>query len=79
MILLSMVWLIKGKIKHFLALYKAIWWNILHINQNIKKRLKIQVNRKVSDREINKIVLKEPRLDYYVKLLNLQLNKYIDK
>jgi len=79
MILLSIVWLIKGKNKHFLALYKAIWWNILHINKNIKKRLKIQLNRKLSDKEINKIALREPSLDYYIKLLNLQLDKYIDK
>lgn len=79
MILLSLVWLIKGKYKHSLSLYKAIWWNIVNINKNIKKRTTIQSYRKVSDKEINKIVLREPSLDYYFKLLNLQLEKYLDK
>jgi hypothetical protein len=75
---LSFIWLIKGKTKHFLALYKAIWWNILHINKNIKKRLEIQADRKLSDKEINKYLLREPNLDYYIKLLNGNLGDYRD-
>lgn len=78
MMLLSFIWLIKGKTKHFLSLYKAIWWNILHINKNIKKRLKIQSSRKLSDKEINKIALREPSFDYYIKLLNGNLGDYKD-
>jgi GT2 family glycosyltransferase len=78
MIGLSLFWLLKGKNKHFLVLYKAIWWNVLHINQNIKKRLEIQSNRQVSDKEINKNLLREPSLDYYIKLLNGNLGDYKD-
>ncbi len=78
MIGLSLFWLVKGKNKHFLALYKAVWWNILHINKNIKKRLEIQANRKLSDKKINKYLLREPNLDYYIKLLNGKLGDYKD-
>ncbi len=64
-ILLSFFWLAGGKPKHFISLYKAIWWNIMNLPSTLKKRKKIQRLRKKSDREIGMKVKKNPRLSYY--------------
>jgi len=68
-VLLSFFWLVKGKWKHFLALYKAIWWNILHFSKTIKKRRIVQSLREETDAEIFKRVKRNPKLRYYYYLL----------
>jgi len=74
-IFLSIFWLLQGKWKHFFALYQAIWWNILHFLQTIKKRRIIQSFRKKTDAEIFKVVKKNPKFKYYYYLL-AGLEKY---
>lgn len=77
-ILLSIFWLLQGKWKYFLALYQAIWWNISHFRQTIKKRQVIQSLRKKRDAEIFKKVKRNPKLKYYYYLF-IGLKKYVDK
>lgn len=76
-IVLSIIWLIQLKPKHFITLYKAIWWNIAHLNNTLKKRKRIQALRKKSDKEIFKDTKKNPRLCYYYFLLT-NLEKFQD-
>jgi GT2 family glycosyltransferase len=70
---LSLKWLIQGKMKHFFAPYKAIWWNLVHLRSTFNKRKIIQSRRKKTDQEIFRIVKKNPRLRYYYSLLNHSL------
>lgn len=75
--LLSFVWLLQGKVRHFFAIYRAIFWNIIHIRKTLYKRRLIQSERKKSDGEIEKIVKKNPRISYLYYLFT-DLQKYAD-
>jgi GT2 family glycosyltransferase len=77
-LMISLIWLIKLKPHHALALIKAIAWNIRNLKKTYTKRLAIQRNRKVSDSNIWKIVRKNPQIQYYWYLFNDNLRKYID-
>ncbi len=66
---LSFFWLMQGKWRHFLALYKAIGWNVVYLGTTLKKRKLVQALRKKSDAEISKQVKKNPSLSYYYYLL----------
>jgi len=67
--LLSIFWIFQGKMRHFLALYQAIWWNLNHFNKTLKKRSEIQLLRKKADLEYFKIVKKNPKLNYFYSLV----------
>ena len=77
-IILSLFWLIKGKWRHFNAIYKSFWWNFIHFKETMIKRNVIQSFRKKSDKEIFKQVKKDPPLKYYYYLLS-QLEEVKDK
>lgn len=68
-IVFSFIWVFQGKFKHGIALYRAIWWNILNLRKTIEKRKIVQALRKKSDKEIFKVVQINPRLSYYYHLL----------
>jgi GT2 family glycosyltransferase len=72
---LSFFWLLQGEGKKFWAFYRAIWWNILHFRQTLRKRMIIQSFRKKKDGEFFKKVKRNPRLKYYYYLLT-GLEKY---
>jgi GT2 family glycosyltransferase len=74
-IALSFFWLLQGKGKHFLAIYRSIWWNITHFPQTLKKRKIVQSFRKKTDAEIFKQVKQNPKLKYYYYFLT-GLEKY---
>ncbi len=80
-IVISFVRLFSGKLWLFLVVYKAFWWNLVNIQETLKKRKKIQKSRKKSDAEVFKITKKNPRLIYYYYLLKSpwKLKDYIDK
>lgn len=69
-VLLSIFWLLKGKWKHSLTLYRAIGWNIIHLPSTLEKRNVIQKMRKVSDSKIFSKIKKNPKLKYYYALVN---------
>ncbi len=77
--LLSILWLIKGKPKHALALYKSIWWNAKHFKATLKKRQHIQSMRLSSDKQIFAQVKRNPSFSYYTKLFNGTLAEYEDR
>lgn len=72
---LSITWLLQGKSKHCLALYKSIWWNITHFKATMQKRKVVQSFRRKSDSEINKITKRNPKISYYYHLFT-SLEKY---
>lgn len=53
------------------SILKAFWWNILHLPDTLKLRIKIQKNRKVSDAQIFRSVFKNPPLSFYISHLSL--------
>ncbi len=57
--------------------FKAWGWNIIHLQQTLKKRKIIQHHlRKLADRELNRHIVRNPRPSYYYYLLtNLQRYK----
>lgn len=75
---ISFIWLFQGKPKHFAALYKSFWWNMIHFNKTLKKRREIQKLRKKTDVEIFNITKKNPRLNYYFYLFKGNLDRYQD-
>jgi GT2 family glycosyltransferase len=77
-VVLSLLWLFQGKQMHFIALYKAIWWNIVHFKKTLAKRKKIQTLRKKSDKEIFSLVKKNPRFNYYLNLFRGNVETYAD-
>lgn len=65
------MYLIRGQVKMFATVQKAIWWNVNNLRQTRRKRDYIQNNiRTVSDSEIFNQVLINPDPVYYVKLLS---------
>lgn len=74
-IALSFYWLAQGKGRHFVSLYQAIWWNMLHFKETMKKRRAVQSLRKKKDAAIFKQVKRNPKLRYYYYLL-AGLEKY---
>jgi len=76
-ILISFIFILQGKFKMAMAIYKSYGWNIKNLNKNLKKRKIIQNMRKVTDKDIFLEVKKEPRWKYYVYLFT-GLEKYSD-
>jgi GT2 family glycosyltransferase len=67
-IIFSFYSLIKGQWKIFLAIQKAIFWNITNLNKTLDKRVFIQTNiRKRNDEKLMPMIMKHPRLIYYIQ------------
>lgn len=65
----SLAFLIRLDIKNSLVVYRALWWNIVHLRETMIKRRVVQRKiRKKSDKEIFSIVRRNPRLSYYLYL-----------
>jgi hypothetical protein len=60
-----MAWLLQGKVKNSLSLYRALLWNIGQLPNTLNKRRKIQKDRVKKDRDIFRIIKKNPRLSFY--------------
>jgi hypothetical protein len=77
-VLIGFVWLLQGKFRGALSLYRAIWWNTINIKSTLEKRSKIQELRKHSDEDIFTRVKINPLPIYYLHLLNDKLYLYKD-
>jgi GT2 family glycosyltransferase len=75
---ISFGWLLTGKRKNTYALYRAIWWDLNHFAHILKRRREVQQTRKLSDKQIFKLVKVNPRLSYYYYLFTTDLSKYQD-
>lgn len=70
-IALSFVFLLKGRHDIFLAIHKAIIWNIKNARQTLAKRNYIQSKiRKITDDELLSKVTRNQKLDYYLSMFN---------
>ncbi len=72
------IWTFTGKFKHSFAVLKSIGWNMIHIKNTWKKRIKVQNLRQKNDNQIFTSVLKNPRLTYYKYLFSNNLSAYAD-
>jgi hypothetical protein len=75
---LSVVWIVNGKLAHAQSLYRATWWNIVNLSGTLKKRNNIQKHRVMTDEEIFKKVKINPKLSYYLFLFQDRIGKYED-
>lgn len=77
-ILIGFGWLVRNKAKNTLSLYKAIWWNIVHLNHILNRRKIVQSTRRFTDRQIFDICRRSPKLSYYYYLFTTDLSQYKD-
>ncbi len=64
--------------RYFIAIHKAIWWNIRHIKETLEKRKNVQSNiRVISDKIFMPYLKKKVRPSYYYHLLK-SLKDYED-
>lgn len=57
--------LLRGDRDAFIWIYKGIFWNISNFSKNLKKRRLVQLDRKISDSKLFKIVMKRKPFGYY--------------
>ncbi len=77
-LLISVIWLFGGRVKHSFALFKALAWNISNMRNIIIDRNKVQMLRANSDKSYLNKVKRNPRLSYYYHLLKDNLGLYYD-
>lgn len=78
-IFLVFYYLINLKINLLLSVCKAFTWNIKNLRVILKKRSYVQHNiRKISDSNLNKLILNNPKINYYYYLLVGKLINYQD-
>ncbi len=70
--------LVYKKPGHFIAVNKAILWNITNINKTLKKRTKVQKLRVFTDAELAPLISKTVGLSYYYYLFAKSLVGYTD-
>lgn len=78
-IILSIVYLIKGKYRHAFAIYFGILWNIKNIKKTLVQRIYTQKFRKKTDNDILGITKKNPNLIYYYLLIKGSVKDFKDK
>ncbi len=65
----SLAFFVRLDIHNALVVWRALWWNVLHLGETMTKRNRVQKKmRKRSDTEIFSLVRKNPRLSYYFYL-----------
>ncbi len=61
------------------VIFKAYYWNVLHMRTTLEKRKIIQHTiRKIPDFQLNRQVILNPRLSYYYALVAARLREYKD-
>lgn len=66
-IVLSCLFMLKGDVKNGFDIIKGILWNIIYLNKSLKKRYSIQRKRKMSDRQLFKVVSAQKNFGYYLR------------
>lgn len=57
----------KWDARAFLWIHKGIWWNLIALRKNLKKRRAVQKKRVISDHDLFTIVMKRKPFLYYVQ------------
>lgn len=66
------IYLFKGNIQMFMAVQKAIGWNVSQLSETLKRRKFINEKiRRVKDKEIFPFIYKKVKLSYYFYIFNL--------
>ena len=68
---LSFYDLLTGMPKTFLAIQRALFWNLINLPKTLRKRSRVQESRKLSDEEIFSIVAMNASPLYYLHSLSL--------
>ena len=77
---LAFYYLITLKIKLMITILKAFLWNIINIEETLRKRSIIQHEMRIlSDAKLNKEIVLNPGLNYYYYLLTGKLRFYKDR
>jgi len=77
--IISLLYLLTGKLSLFIALQKALIWIIINLPKIIKERLRIQRSiRKINDKDYLSIVEKKVKWNYYFHLFTTSLRGYKD-
>lgn len=66
---IGLAWFIlfKGNWRAFYWIHKGIFWNVVNLRKNLKKRAVIQESRKINDKELFKIIMKRKPFFYFLK------------
>lgn len=76
---LCLYYLITLKLNLVKVIMSAYYWNICNLSSTIKKRNNVQHNiRKISDLQLNKKIIVNPRFSYYYALVTARLKEYKD-
>lgn len=63
---LIIIFLFNGQLKYAWMIKKAILWNLWNLSKTFKKRKKIQMNRKLDDNELFKVILHNINLEKFI-------------
>lgn len=77
-VFISLLWLLQGKFKYFLAIYNAIFWNFMRIGATLEERREVQKHRILSDNDYLAGITRAPSLNYYKVLFSGNFKEYID-
>ena len=58
--------LIMGKPTRSYQILRGIWWNVTHLSSTLSKRRRVQKDRRITDRQLMKLVAYNPPLRYYL-------------
>lgn len=76
----SFVYLLMGKADYFIAIQRAIFWNVLNIKKMVTERKKVQNNiRRVRDENYIPKLSKQVGMNYYYYLFSGRLENYRGK
>lgn len=65
-LILAVLFVLKFDIKKSLAIVKGVLWNVVNLPQTLKKRRRIQVQRKISDEKLFAMVGAKRKFSYYL-------------
>jgi GT2 family glycosyltransferase len=78
--IISLTYLLMGKIKYFAAIQRAIFWNIFNVKKIIRERGKTQNNiRKIRDDNFIPRLTRHVGINYYRYLFSGILEKYVER
>lgn len=77
-IMISIIWMFKGKFAHAKSIYSALLWNIINIKSTRDKRRNIRKYKQHSDKYLLKDTTINPRYSYYFQLLSGWFKSYKD-
>ena len=65
---IGMAWFMffNGRFQQFIWIHQGIFWNIINFQKNFRKRVKVQKQRVISDKDLFKIIMKRTSFSYFL-------------